>query len=322
MDRVRIGVVGAGFIGRRHLDLLGSFPDVRVAAVADAIPDRAREAAQRAGATAYPSLPAMLDAEPLDAVYLCLPPFAHGEPEAALVARGIPFFVEKPLATDFETAEAIARGVAEAGLVTAVGYHWRYLDTTARARALLVERPARLALGYWLDSTPPPPWWAVEAQSGGQMIEQTTHIFDLARVLVGEVATVYASGSHLDRPAFPAADVLDVSTASLRFVSGAVGAISSTCLLNWPHRIGLHLFSEGLALELTEFELAVDEGHGRDVQKAAGDPFAREDRDFIDAVAGRENRIRVPYAEALRTHLLTTAAVRSAHEGVPLKVTV
>ncbi len=68
-------------------------------------------------------------------------------------------------------------------------------------------------------------------------------------------------------------------------------------------------------MELTEFEMMVDVGQGRPVQKAQGDPFVREDRDFVDAVQGKSNQIRAPYAEALKTHQLVTAAVRSARDG-------
>jgi predicted dehydrogenase len=262
----------------------------------------------------------MLDRERLDAVYICVPPFAHGRPEAAVLDRGLPFFVEKPLAADLSTAETVAARVAAEGIVTATGYHWRYLDLTERAQALLAEKPAHLALGYWLDATPPPEWWAVQAKSGGQIVEQTTHIFDLARVLVGEVTRVYAVGSRIDRPEFPQADVDAVSTATLHFASGALGTIASTCLLNWPHRIGLHLFCEGMAIEVSEFELMVDVGRGRPIQKAEGDPFVREDRDFVDAVQGKANRVRAPYDEAIKTHRLATAAARSAREGRALEL--
>ena len=64
----------------------------------------------------------------------------------------------------------------------------------------------------------------------------------------------------------------------------------------------------------------VDVGRSRPIQKAQCDPFAHEDRDFIDAVQGKGNRIRVPYAEALRTHRLATAAVRSARSGQVLEL--
>jgi predicted dehydrogenase len=318
--QTRIGFVGTGFIANRHLGVLLGFEDVRVVAAADPQEDQARSFSDRCRAVAYTDPEEMLERESLDALYICVPPFAHGAPETAAVARELPFFIEKPLAVDLTTAEQIARQVEEQRVTTAVGYHWRYLDIVERAQELLRERPARLVLGYWLDFTPPPAWWTTAALSGGQLVEQTTHIFDLARLLVGEVTEVYAAGSRLERAAYPAMDIDDVSTVTLQFESGAVGTIASTCLLDWPHRIGLHLFSEGMAIELSEFELMVDVGQGRPMQRAEGDPFAREDRDFIDAVQGKPNRIRAPYAEALGTHRLAVTAARSAREGRPLVV--
>jgi len=318
VEHIRVGFIGAGGIAGRHLGVLREFADVRIVALADPDIDRARASAVGCDARAYADYAEMLDRETLDALYICVPPFAHGAPERAAIERGLPFFVEKPLAVDFATAEAIAGGVLGRGLVTAVGYHWRYLDIVERARELLAETPARLALGYWLDATPPPPWWAQEALSGGQMVEQATHIVDLARHLVGEVTTVYGAATRTERAAFPDADVPDVSAATLHFASGALGQLAATCLLGWPHRIGLHLFGEGLAIELSEFELMVDVGRGRPIGRAEGDPFRREDRAFIDAVRGKPDRIRVPYAEALATHRVATAVARSAREGRPL----
>ena len=152
------------------------------------------------------------------------------------------------------------------------------------------------------------------------MVEQTTHIFDLARLLVGDVTRVYAAGAHTPRANHPDMDVYDVSTATLHFASGALGQMASTCLLRWPHRIGLPLFCDAMAIEMSEFEIMVDVGKGRPVDKAQGDPFVREDRDFVDAVQGKPNRIRAPYAEALETHRLTTTAAQSAREGRVLEL--
>ncbi len=315
MTKLRIGFIGTGTIAGRHLGNLLGFDDAAVVAAADPLLDRAEAFAGRAGrARAYADWRAMLDNEMLDALYICTPPFAHGAPELAALERGLPFFVEKPIAADLSTAEAIAQGVEESGLVTAVGYHWRYLDTTEEAQELLAKNPPRLVLGYWLDCTPPPLWWRREVESGGQMVEQTTHIFDLARVLAGEVGEVYALAARSERPEYPHADICDISTASLRFGSGAVGSIASTCLLRWRHRVELQLYCEGLAIELSEFDLMIDIGEGRPVRQAQGDPFIREDRDFLDAVQGHATRIRTPYADAVRTHRLATAAARSARE--------
>ena len=292
--RTRIGFIGAGGIAHRHLGVLEGFEDVEIAAFADVDLQRARGAAERFGARAYADGEAMLAAETLDALYICVPPFAHGAPERAALRHRLPFFVEKPLALDLAVAEEIASAVAAAGLVTGVGYHWRYLDTVDEARSLLADKPARLLSGYWLDSTPPPVWWWSEAQSGGQLTEQTTHIVDLARYLVGDVVQVFGLGGHTQRGDFPGLDVATASTASLRFASGAIGNIGSTCLLRWNHRVGLHIFGDGLALEMTDHDIMVDVGRGRPVRHAEGDPVWREDRDFIDAVRGGEKPHPLP----------------------------
>ena len=309
----RIGFIGGGGIAYRHLHVLQGFSDVQLVAVAD--PARAGETAAAFGMAAFDSYEQMLAEATLDAVYVCVPPFAHGPIERALVGRGLPFFAEKPLAIDLATAEEIARGVEAAGLVTAVGYHWRYMSHVEEARRLLADRPARLALGYWLADTPPPAWWRRKDGSGGQMVEQTTHLFDLARHLVGEVESVAAVGGRAAREPFPDLDIHDATAALVTFRSGAVGTFASTCLLGWTHRVGLHLFGDRVAVEVGEHEAMMDVGQGRPVTPATLDPVVAEDRDFIDAVQGKENRVRVPYAEALQTHRLTLAAQQALDTG-------
>jgi myo-inositol 2-dehydrogenase/D-chiro-inositol 1-dehydrogenase len=320
MSRLRVACVGSGFIAGRHLGALSGFGDVEIVAVADAVPERAEEIAGRYGARPYGDGLDLLGAEDLDAVWLCVPPFVHGPLESAAVSRGLPFFVEKPLAADLETARQIAREVVGAGLVTAVGYHWRHLAAVRRAGELLRDRRPHLVTGHWLDRTPPPPWWSRRAASGGQVLEQTTHIFDLARHLAGEVETVTA----LEVPG-TAADVPAAATALLAFRSGAVGTISSARVLGWRHRAGLELVADGRVVELcerslTDHELRVTDGSGQEqVVRSDEDPIAREDREFLDVLSGRAASVTVPYAEGLRSHALAWAADLSAREGRPVR---
>ncbi|MDB5612794.1 MAG: putative dehydrogenase [Devosia sp.] len=315
MSKTRIGFIGVGGIAQRHLGVLESLPDVELAGFADPDFNRAVDAASRYGAKAYGDHDGLLGDTSLDAVYICIPPFAHGAAERAVIARGLPFFVEKPISLELSLAETLASEVAAAGLITAVGYHWRYLDTVDEAKRILADRPAQMLSGYWLDQTPPPQWWWHADKSGGQMVEQTTHILDLARYLVGDVVSVYGLAGHTQRPDFPGLDVPTVSTASLKFSSGAIANFSSTCLLRWGHRVGLHLFGDGIAMELTDHDIMVDIGAGRPVRHAEGDPVWREDRDFIDAVRGETNRIRCSYGEALKTHRVALAITESARTG-------
>ena len=185
--------------------MLEQFDDVSIVAVADvdaAAGGGGGGAVRRARRSIDAA--AMLDAVELDALFICVPPFAHGEPERLAIDRRLPFFVEKPVALDLGTAEDVAGAVERLGLVTAVGYHWRYLDTVDEVRALVAATPARLLSGYWLDSTPPPRWWWKRDGSGGQMLEQTTHS-DRPRALFGRRrgAGVRAGGACGDRAEFP-----------------------------------------------------------------------------------------------------------------------
>jgi predicted dehydrogenase len=308
-----IGMVGAGAVATRHVQTLLAMEGVRVAAVADPAIGRARRLARQAGATAYASHLDMLERERLDAVYVCVPPFAHGAPELAVIDAGLPLFVEKPVAIDLETAAAIAARLAGRSLVTCTGYHWRWLDIFDRAADLLAASPARLVSCYWLDKVPPPSWWLRRDGSGGQTIEQTTHVLDLARALVGEVTEVQAFGVRA-----AGADLDVVSVGSLRFAGGAVGSLTSTFLLPHLHRAGIEVVADGMWLSLSETELMVEADGERSLWRADGDARPRPDRDFVQAVRGGPDRIRVPWPEAYRTHRLACALTRSADEGRPV----
>jgi myo-inositol 2-dehydrogenase/D-chiro-inositol 1-dehydrogenase len=310
VSRLRVACVGTGFIAGRHLAALAGLDDVEVVAVADPVRERADAAAGPVGARAYDDGLALLETEELDAVWLCVPPFAHGPLEQAAVARSLPFFVEKPLSADLATAVDVAARVRTSGLLTGVGYHWRHLALVQQAAELLRATPAQLVTGTWLDRTPPPPWWSQRSMSGGQVVEQTTHLYDLVRLLVGEVTSVHAVEVG------PDGGVPTASSAVLRFASGAVGSISSTRVLDRRHRVGLHLSAPERAVELVEralsdHELRVDGGEGL---VSGEDPIAAEDREFVAALRG-EGTVSVPYEEGLRSHALAWAADLSAREG-------
>jgi predicted dehydrogenase len=318
---IRIVMVGAGGVAQRHVGVLSGLADVRVVAVADPQPGAAATLAATCGATAFLDVEEALDAAEADAVYVCVPPFAHGAPERAVLERRLPLFVEKPVAAGLEVAEELGALVAAAGVVTGTGYHWRCLDTVTRAQDLLASSPAMLACGYWLDKRPPVPWWAHQDRSGGQVVEQLTHVVDLARVLLGEVAEVFAVGTRIGSTddAADRGDVDDATAATVRFLSGAVATLAATSLLNAKHRAGLHLFGPGLALELSETALLVDDGRSRMEYRPAVDPRVSVDQEFIEAVRGGAPT-RAPYAEGLRTHRVACAVVESARTGRPVRL--
>ena len=91
----RIGFVGTGGVAARHAHILRGFSDVRLIAGTDVDPTRAKAFAAAHDLVAVPDVEALLAAD-LDAVYVCVPPFAHGPLEDVLLAAGLPLFIEKP----------------------------------------------------------------------------------------------------------------------------------------------------------------------------------------------------------------------------------
>jgi predicted dehydrogenase len=317
MSATRIGIVGAGWIARVHSRVLAGFDDVEVLAIASRNRESGARLAGASGARLYPDHRSMLDGTDLDAVFVCLPPDLQVEVDLAVIARGLALFAEKPLGLDLDGPEQVARAVAEKGLVSCVGYQWRYLDVVDIARDLLAANPPQLIVGSWLGETPGAEWWARQSRSGGQIVEQATHIFDLARFLGGELEPIAAAGRRVPRPAHPESDIQDVTQTSIRFASGAVGAISTTCLLDTAHRVEIEAISEhtALTLEVLDARLSVRRGSEIVIHRPASTfetPYERQNRAFVDAVQGKPNRIRSSYADALLTHRATLAASRLA----------
>lgn len=302
---MKIAMIGSGWAANRHLGLLTTLPDVEVAGHVSPTAGHLAAAVRRWGGRGYSNIKQLLDHESIAAAWVTIPPAEHGETEKLLLERGIPFMFEKPLSADRQTGERVGEWIESAGVIVAVGYHWRAMDTLPGVRQKLAETPARMVIGHWHDGTPGAKWWRIQSRSGGQMVEQATHLFDLARHVVGEAKTVSAAASRHPRPAFADADVADTSAALMRFDEGAIGVFSATCLLAGPAAIQLQLICEGILITITQTDVTYDFGTEKRVARAVADPFLVENQAFIRAIQkGDPSLLVCSYAEALKTHRL------------------
>ncbi|TLS49736.1 Gfo/Idh/MocA family oxidoreductase [Paenibacillus antri] len=321
---LRIGIAGTGWFSKVHADKLTKTDGVRVAAILGTTKEKAETmAAGFDAARGYASMQDMLDGEKLDAVYLCVPPMAHGDMERQLIERGIPFLVEKPLGIDAALPKELLGRIRDKGLITSVGYHFRYRTISERLRAILAERTVGMATGGWMGGMPGVPWWRSMGGSGGQFVEQTTHLVDLLRYVAGEVDEVYAAyGSRAMHKTHENVTVPDVGSVVLKLSGGAVATISNTCLL--PGDAGsvqLSFFTPEGRLDWTPSGLTAIGGGSRSDYTDAVDPYAAENEAFLHAVrTGDVSRIRSDYADAYRTQAVTAAANLSADTGQPVKV--
>jgi predicted dehydrogenase len=317
---VRVGFVGAGGIANVHMNALQELDDVQIVAVADVDRGRAESVASRFVAKAYSDYRKMLSEEKLDALYVCVPPFAHEEQELIAANRGIHLFVEKPVALTLDKAREIRSAIIENKIISAVGYHWRYQSSTQRAKEILDGRKIGMVLGYWMGGFPQMAWWRRLEQSGGQMVEQTTHIFDLARYLCGEVSEVYAAFANRDSREIPRFNVYDVGTATLKFTNGIVGTISNTCMLTVPYTVGLHVIARDLVLEIHGDLKVIEPGH-TEIFTGGVNAIHEENKAFIEAIrTGDSSGIRSTYEDAVKTLAVTLACNESARTGKAVKI--
>ena len=317
---VRLGFVGTGGMAGAHMSNLQNFEDIAFTGMCDVSEERAKQRAQEFGGNAYTDFREMYDKEELDAVYICTPPFAHGEQERIACEKGIPMFIEKPIAVELEQAIIINEAVQRSGVITSVGYHWRYGGNAQYAKSALEKEPPILgALGYWMGGMPGTPWWRVRAESGGQHVEQTTHIFDLVHYLVGSdgktVHGVAARGGMTDIPNY---DIDDLSMVNIEFENGAVANIASCCAMEGWGRVYLEVFCRGLVVTVGGTNTINQRGKEEPLPQSGGQD---RDRVFIDAVkTGDSSLILSPYSDALKTFRIMMAASKSFETGKAVDV--
>ncbi len=340
---VRIGFAGTGGIAGSHLINLVRIPEAEVVALYDIDRERCELAMRRINgqqeqlarpgapeprklqAKIYTDYKAMLSEAGLNALYICVPPFAHGELEFAAIDAGVALFVEKPVALSLDLARQVAEAIQQRGLVSSSGYQTRYSEATDRARDLLAGKTIGMVLGFYLGGVPGTPWWRVQAQSGGQLVEQATHTVDLMRYLAGDVVRVYGAGALRVLKEMPNYDIFDVATTTLHFASGAIGTVANTSILGAGTAAGapsgVHVLAQDFRLEVWGTTLKVTTPGKTEELRYSSSPMLAEDQAFVEAVARRDpSRVRSPYPDAAKTLAVTLAAEESARTGQPVEV--
>lgn len=134
MDRLSLGVIGAGLMGSLHARAIAETPYATISAVADSDLGRAEDLARRHGAAAYADHRQMLDAERLHAVVVCTPETLHRDPVIDAAVRGYGVLVEKPLATSLQDADAMIDACRRHDVPLMVGYILRFEPAYARIK--------------------------------------------------------------------------------------------------------------------------------------------------------------------------------------------
>jgi myo-inositol 2-dehydrogenase / D-chiro-inositol 1-dehydrogenase len=294
---VRIGIIGAGWIATDHAFVLRKLGHT-IEAVCDVDPERAAKVAQD-GARTYGDHTELLEREELDAVWVATPPLHHRAPAVAAIERGLPVFLEKPIARTLDDALAIADAAERGNVVCAIGYQWHATEALEHLREALDGDPVAYMWGVSVGPTAARPWFLQRSGGGGNLLERGSHQLDLQRAVAGDVESVQVvpspvqlAQSELDVES----DIEDAATMTLRFSSGAVG----TVLLAWtrqgqPGAYSLDVLSPRSTLHVKldpAFTLTGQVGDERVKRSMTVHPFERGIMRFLEAVeAGDPARV-------------------------------
>jgi predicted dehydrogenase len=323
MSDLNIGFIGVGGVAQPHLNNLTAMDGVRISAVCDTFADRAKEVGEKFSASVYSDYKQMLENEKLDGVYVCLIPGVHGETELDIAKAGIPFYIEKPVHLDLDACQRVLEQLEKSPIINSVGYHWRYGHGSQAVKKFLEGRQISLIQGYWDGGFVGAPWWRQEKLSGGQLVEQATHIVDLARYMAGEVKSVYASATTGAMTEIENYDITDASITNLNFDSGAVGFISTCCIaddVKGSSKVDLTIKGRGFNAYTNSDEGKWNSKDGGEGEEKGGQPWSDQlgngDRAFVAAIrSGDQSGIISDYRSGTQTLALTLAATESMKSG-------
>jgi myo-inositol 2-dehydrogenase/D-chiro-inositol 1-dehydrogenase len=226
MATFRMGLVGAGRMGRTHMRALADSDDLRIVAVADPL-EQARAAVDAPGIAIHADLTGMLRAGGLDGVLIASSSDTHLAGIAELAAAGIPILCEKPCGLTSRQGQQAAALAAAANVPLQVAYWRRFVPSLKKLKARIVAGELGdlyLAICYQWDEQPPPP--SFRTRSGGIFMDMAVHEFDQIRWLSGqEIGELHAmAAGTLSAP--PVAGDAESAQVLCALSGGATGIVS------------------------------------------------------------------------------------------------
>ena len=242
MEKIRVGVIGSGGIFRGlHVPYYEMTDRAEIVAVADVKEESAAEVAKRFDADAYTDYRKILDRKDVDAVDISTHPRPHRDVTVAAVQAGKHILLEKPMCRTVAEADEMIAAAADAGVMLQVAYMMPFHPVRQKLKQLLEDGTlGDLHMAYcnqvgWFR--PGHPWLFIREESGGMLVEQAIHNFDLFLFLYGPVESVYAFTSHVPLGGTypePAKAVENNAILNIKFKNGGAGMF----IKSWAAEVG------------------------------------------------------------------------------------
>ncbi|MFZ1813367.1 MAG: Gfo/Idh/MocA family oxidoreductase [Rhizobiaceae bacterium] len=343
---VRIAVVGAGLIGKRHAEAIASTRNVALSAIVDPVPS-GKEFAAAMGAAWHGSLNSLLAQGDSDGIIVAVPNELHVPLGLECIAAGLPTLIEKPLASDISGAQALVDAAAAADVALAVGHHRRHNPLIAHAREQITSgRLGKISAVHGMFWVRKPDDYFNNAwrrgPGAGPLLINLIHDIDLLRHLVGEIIRVQAITSNTLR----GHEVEDGAAIVMHFENGALGTfnLSDGVPSPWSWELasgenpaypvgGQSCYFIGgtmASMELPSCRIWENQGSGKPggwwdpiiasrCAVPAGEPLARQIAQFAQVIRGLETPV-APASEGLRSLMVVEAVRQSAREGAPVSL--
>lgn len=263
-DRLRIGLIGAGRIGKLHAEVVDQHAGCSLAAVHDTDPDLASALALRHQAKAVPSVDDILGDPAITAVVIASKTDTHADLIAASVAAGKPVLCEKPIDLSLARVRQCHELIQHQTPHVQIGFNRRFDGNfLALRQAIRAGEVGRVESVHVITRVPSPPPYRYVRESGGLFRDMTIHDFDIVRFLLDhEPVSVFAQGAALIDPGLAAEGDIDSAMVQLAFGDGSAAHITNArrCAYGLDHRIevfgsaGMISLQNGLGTPLRRFD--------------------------------------------------------------------
>jgi myo-inositol 2-dehydrogenase/D-chiro-inositol 1-dehydrogenase len=329
---IRIGLLGAGRIGRLHARLLAhEVPGLALAAVYDVNRRAAEEIVQAFGVEAAISAEQLLESDATDAVAICTSVDTHVELVLAAAAAGKPIFLEKPVSYDLAEVDRAIAALQHTPVYLQVGFNRRFDPAHASVRAAVAAGDVgtlHLVRISSRDPEPPPPEYL--RTPGGLFLDTTVHDFDMARFVTGtEVEEVYAvAEARVDAGLTEIGDY-DTAATTLLHTDRVVTVIDNSRQASYGYDQRVEAFgSAGMAASHNPL------AHTGTLSTASGTNTQPLPHFFLDRYVSSYRTQWVAFERALRSGqpppvavedgraalVIALAAIRSASERRPVRI--
>ncbi|MGI8477104.1 MAG: Gfo/Idh/MocA family protein [Thermomicrobiales bacterium] len=236
---VRVGLAGLGRFGKLHASVLSRLPDVEMVAICDPLADELTAVGDQFGvAGRHTDFDKMLATEQLDCLFLVTPEQTHAEMTAKAIAKGLPLFVEKPLATTAVEGERLAAAAKTASVHVQLGFVLRFDVHHALLKAEIAAGRLGDLVTIRVKRNCSKAWFDVYGDRAHSVYETVIHDIDLILWFSqSRCRSVYAVERHITGHAFP-----DACVAILQLENGTVALIETSWLV--PERAPANVLTE------------------------------------------------------------------------------